>query len=67
MKLDDFNYNLPDELIAANPLAARDASQLLVVGNDATFSDKHFADIIDYLQPNDLLVLNNRFRLNNTQ
>ena len=59
MKLDDFNYNLPDELIAANPLAARDASQLLVVGNDATFSDKHFADIIDYLQPNDLLVLNN--------
>lgn len=59
MKLDDFNYNLPDELIAANPLAARDASRLLVVGNDATFSDKHFADIIDYLQPNDLLVLNN--------
>jgi S-adenosylmethionine:tRNA ribosyltransferase-isomerase len=57
MKLSDFDYNLPDELIAEKPLENRDSSRLLVFdGNN--IQDKNFPDIIDFLNPKDLLVLN---------
>ncbi|MBR3220260.1 tRNA preQ1(34) S-adenosylmethionine ribosyltransferase-isomerase QueA [Candidatus Saccharibacteria bacterium] len=59
MKTSDFDYNLPEELIAQTPLKQRDASKLLVVDREnQTITDKHFYDIIDYLNPGDALVLN---------
>ncbi|MBE9516451.1 MAG: tRNA preQ1(34) S-adenosylmethionine ribosyltransferase-isomerase QueA [Proteobacteria bacterium] len=57
MRKSDFNYHLPDELIAQRPMEQRSASRLLVVG-DAGFSDKQFPDILSLLKPDDLLVLN---------
>ncbi len=60
MKTSDFDYDLPEELIAQTPLKDRAASKLLVVNRDRnTFEDKHFSELIDYLQPGDCLVLNN--------
>ena len=59
MKVDDFDYELPEELIAQTPLKHRDGSRLLVL--DKTTGDiehKHFTDIIDYLSAGDVLVLN---------
>ena len=59
MKTADFDYDLPEELIAQTPLKNRDTSRLLVVKRDnQTYSDHHFYDIIDYLNPGDALVLN---------
>lgn len=59
MKTSDFDYNLPEELIAQTPLAQRDSSRLLVVDREnQTITDKHFYDIIDYLNSGDALVLN---------
>lgn len=58
MKLSDFDYHLPEELIASSALENRSASRLLVSSNDELI-DKQFSDIIDYLQAGDLLVLNN--------
>lgn len=60
MRLSDFDYNLPAELIAQEPLAEREASRMLVV-NRATddFSDTAFADLPLYLREGDVLVLNN--------
>lgn len=58
MKLSDFDYHLPDELIASSALENRSASRLLVASGD-NLIDKQFSDIIDYLQAGDLLVLNN--------
>ena len=57
MKTSDFNYNLPDELIAKYPLKSRSASRLLVYENK--IQHKSFIDILDYLNHGDLLVLNN--------
>ena len=57
MKTSDFNYNLPDELIAKYPLKSRSASRLLVYENK--IQHKSFIDILDYLNQGDLLVLNN--------
>lgn len=60
MKLSDFNYNLPEELIAVNPVLARDQSRLLVLDKKSgKIEHKHFFDLVDYLQPGDLLVANN--------
>ena len=60
MRIDDFDYNLPEELIAQKPADKRDFSRLLVVHrDDHTQEHKHFYDIIDYLQEGDCLVLNN--------
>ena len=60
MKLNEFNYDLPKELIAQEPLADRDASRLLVVGRDrGTIEEKTFKDITDYIKEGDCLVLNN--------
>lgn len=60
MKLEDFDYNLPEELIAQVPIAKRDESRLMVVDREKrTIKDKVFKDIIDYLEPGDCLVRNN--------
>ena len=54
----DFNYELPPELIAQTPIEPRDHSRLMVLAKDGTTEHKHFYDIIDYLNPNDTLVIN---------
>lgn len=60
MNINDFDYYLPEELIAQHPADKRDASRLLVVHRDTGETEhKHFYDIIDYLKPSDCLVLNN--------
>ena len=60
MKVSDFNYNLPEELIAQVPLEKRDESRLMVLNREKqTIEDKTFKDIIDYLEPGDCLVRNN--------
>ena len=60
MKTSDFYYDLPEELIAQSPIEPRDHSRLLVYNRKTdTIEHKHFYDIIDYLTPNDVLVINN--------
>ncbi|MBP6859373.1 MAG: tRNA preQ1(34) S-adenosylmethionine ribosyltransferase-isomerase QueA [Candidatus Magasanikbacteria bacterium] len=60
MLTSDFDYNLPKQLIAQFPLEPRDSSRLMVVDKAGRQSvDKHFSDIIDFLQKGDLLVWNN--------
>lgn len=59
MKTEDFDFYLPDELIAQTPLDKRDSSKLLVLDKKTgEIEHKHFKDIIDYLNPGDILVLN---------
>ena len=59
MKVSDFNYELPKELIAQHPLEKRDESRLMVLHRDTKqIEDKTFKDIIDYLEPGDCLVIN---------
>lgn len=56
---EDFDFDLPEELIAQTPLADRSASRLLVLDRKGgAISDKHFADIVDELNPGDALVMN---------
>lgn len=60
MKVSEFNYNLPEELIAQVPIKNRDESRLMVVNREKrTIEHKTFKDIIDYLEPGDCLVRNN--------
>ena len=60
MKVADFNYELPEELIAQVPIKNRDESRLMVLDRkEETIEDKTFRDILDYLQPGDCLVRNN--------
>jgi S-adenosylmethionine:tRNA ribosyltransferase-isomerase len=56
MKLTDFDYHLPDELIAQTPIEPRDSSRLMVLGEG--ISHRHFFDITDYFENGDTLVLN---------
>ena len=59
MSTEDFNYDLPERLIAQTPLKNRSASKLLVMDRDTgEIEHKHFTDIIDYLVPGDVLVIN---------
>lgn len=59
MKTDDFDYYLPEELIAQHPVSKRDSSKMMVVDrNTGNISHKVFSDIIDYLDAGDVLVLN---------
>lgn len=59
MKTDDFDYYLPEELIAQTPLKKRDSSKMLVLDKESGhILHKTFSDIIDYLNPGDTLVLN---------
>ena len=60
MKVVDFDYNLPEELIAQTPLKKRDESRLMVLNREKqTIEHKYFKNIIDYLRPGDVLVRNN--------
>ncbi len=60
MKTSDFDYILPENLIAQTPVYPRDTSRLLVYNRKAdTIEHKHFYDIIDYLKAGDVLVRNN--------
>ena len=60
MKVSDFNYELPEELIAQTPILKRDESRLMVLNREnKTIEHKIFKDIIDYLKPGDVLVRNN--------
>lgn len=60
MKVSEFNYELPEELIAQVPLEKRDESRLMILNREKqTIEHKHFKDIIDYLEPGDCLVRNN--------
>ena len=60
MRTDDFNFDLPEELIAQHPLEQRDHSRLLVLDKESgNITHKRFDDILDYLVPGDVLVVNN--------
>ncbi len=58
MKTEDFNYYLPEELIAQTPLKNRSESRLMVLDKDGNIEHKHFYNIIDYLNEGDSLVIN---------
>ena len=58
MQLSDFNFELPDQLIARYPLESRSASRLLHLKANGEYQDLHFTDIIDLFDEGDLLVLN---------
>jgi S-adenosylmethionine:tRNA ribosyltransferase-isomerase len=60
MRVADFRFELPEALIARHPLAERRASRLLVLdGDTGTLNHRHFADLLEYLRPGDLMVFNN--------
>lgn len=60
MKKEDFYYDLPKERIAQTPIEPRDSSKMLVIHREnGTYEDKHFYDIVDYLDEGDCLILNN--------
>ena len=60
MKVSEFNYELPEELIAQTPIEKRDESRLMVLDKEKqSVEHKTFKDIIDYLRPGDVLVRNN--------
>lgn len=60
MKVSEFNYKLPEELIAQTPIEKRDESRLMILDRSKkTIEHKKFKDIIDYLEPGDVLVRNN--------
>lgn len=60
MNKSEFFYDLPESLIAQQPLEPRDHSRLMVLSKDSdTINHKHFYDVCDYLKPGDCLILNN--------
>ena len=60
MKVTEFDYELPEELIAQTPIKKRDESRLMILNRkEQTIEHKIFKDIIDYLKPGDVLVRNN--------
>jgi len=60
MKLSQFNFNLPSELLAEFPAENRDESRLLVVDRKkGTIKHKLFKDLVDYFEPDDVMILNN--------
>ena len=59
MKTSDFDYDLPEELIAQTPIEPRDHSRLLVYDRSSKeVEHKHFYDVADYLKAGDVLVVN---------
>ena len=59
LRTSDFYYDLPEERIAQHPMQQRDHSRMMVLSRAAgTLEHKHFYDILDYLRPNDVLVIN---------
>ncbi|WP_024770685.1 MULTISPECIES: tRNA preQ1(34) S-adenosylmethionine ribosyltransferase-isomerase QueA [Aquimarina] len=60
MKLSHFNFDLPQDLLAEYPAENRDESRLMVLNRkDQTIEHKQFKDLIDYFEPNDVMVVNN--------
>ena len=60
MNTNDFDFHLPEELIAQTPLEKRDASKLLILNRQTgQMEDQHFDAIINELEPGDALVMNN--------
>ena len=60
LKTSDFYFDLPEELIAQDPLEDRSSSRLLMLDKSTGKTEHHiFKDVIDYLNPGDCLVLNN--------
>ncbi|HEX2908049.1 MAG TPA: S-adenosylmethionine:tRNA ribosyltransferase-isomerase, partial [Phototrophicaceae bacterium] len=60
MNLSDFDYDLPETFIAQEPAEPRDSSRLMLLNRQTgTIEHRHFHDILAYLQPNDVLVVNN--------
>ena len=60
MKTSDFNYELPQELIAQTPLERRDGSRLMTLDrNTGAWEHHHFYELPDFLRPGDCLILNN--------
>jgi S-adenosylmethionine:tRNA ribosyltransferase-isomerase len=59
LSTEDFDYDLPQELIAQTPLKERDASRMLVLDHKTgAYSDQHFYDVLDQLNPGDAVVMN---------
>lgn len=58
LRLSDFDFDLPDALIALRPAVPRDAARLLVVGEDGRLEDRRVSELGDYLRPGDALVFN---------
>ena len=59
MKVEDFDFELPEELIAQSPLDRRDHSRLMILNRkDGTIEHRRFYHLVDYLEPGDTLVLN---------
>ena len=59
MKIEDFDYDLPKELIAQSPAEQRDSCRLMVLNrSNGTIEHRHFYDILDYIKPEDCLVMN---------
>ncbi len=60
MRVADFNFELPESLIARHPLAERDASRLLTLdGETGALAHRQFTDLLEHLRPGDLMVFNN--------
>ncbi len=60
MRTEDFDFILPEELIAQHPLKQQDHSRLLVLDkHTGSIAHRRFDDILEYLQPGDVLVVNN--------
>ncbi len=59
MQLEEFNYDLPPELIADKPLSKRDESKLLYLSKDGKIKDAVFKDLVSFLKAGDVLVFNN--------
>ncbi len=59
MKLSEFDFNLPEELIASKPLEKRDSSRMLCIDFNGEICDKHIRDILDFFESGDVLVMNN--------
>ena len=57
MKLSEFDFELPEELIAQHPVEKRDTSRLMVVNREnGNIEHRHFYDILDYLKPGDEII-----------
>src|SRR5208283_5986229 len=59
MRTADFDFDLPQELIASRPSEKRDCSQLLILHRDGCIEHKRFFDIVDYIEEGDMLLMNN--------
>jgi S-adenosylmethionine:tRNA ribosyltransferase-isomerase len=59
MKIADFDYLLPEDLIAVRPLRDRSSSRLMVVHRDGASEHRIFSDIVSYLTPGDMMIVNN--------